>query len=71
MNCVCPGIVRTDMTEPFLRTEADMDMAIAEHPIGRIGNPEDVANAILYFASDESSWVTGAILPIDGGISVK
>ncbi len=71
VNCVCPGIVQTDMTEPFLRTEADRAMAVAEHPIGRIGNPEDVAKAILYFATEDSSWVTGAILPIDGGISVK
>ncbi len=71
INCVCPGIVETDMTEPYLRTEADRAMAMAEHPIGRIGSPEDVAKAILYFASEDSSWITGAILPIDGGMSVK
>lgn len=71
VNCICPGIVETDMTEPYLRTEADRAMAIAEHPIGRIGNPEDVAKAILYFASEDSSWITGAILPVDGGITTK
>ncbi|MDE1862571.1 MAG: SDR family oxidoreductase [Thaumarchaeota archaeon] len=71
VNCVCPGIVETDMTEPFLRTEADRAMAVAEHPIGRIGSPDDVARSILYFASEESSWVTGAVLPVDGGVSVK
>ncbi|HJU13513.1 MAG TPA: SDR family NAD(P)-dependent oxidoreductase [Candidatus Nitrosotalea sp.] len=71
VNCVCPGIVETDMTEPFLRTEADRAMAVAEHPIGRIGLPEDVAHAILYFASEDSSWITGAILPVDGGVSTK
>ena len=71
VNCVCPGIVETDMTEPYLRTEADRAMAVAEHPIGRIGMPDDVANAILYLASDDSSWVTGTILPVDGGISIK
>ncbi len=71
VNCVCPGIVETDMTEPFLRTEADRAMAISEHPIGRIGLPEDVAHAILYFVSERSSWITGAILPVDGGISTK
>ncbi len=71
VNCVCPGIVQTDMTEPYLRTEADRAMAVAEHPIGRIGSTEDVAKAILYFATDDSSWVTGAILPIDGGVSAK
>lgn len=71
VNCVCPGIVETDMTEPFLRTDADRAMAVAEHPIGRIGLPEDVASAILYFASESSSWITGAILPVDGGVSTK
>ena len=71
VNCVCPGIVETDMTKPHLGTEADREMAISEHPIGRIGMPEDVAKAILYLVSDDSSWITGAILPVDGGIITK
>ncbi len=71
VNCVCPGIVETDMTKPWLGNEADRAMAAAEHPIGRIGMPEDVAKAILYLVSEDSSWVTGAILPVDGGILTK
>ena len=71
VNCVCPGIVETDMTKPWLGNEADRAMAVAEHPIGRIGIPEDVANAIFYLVSEESSWITGAILPVDGGIITK
>jgi dihydroanticapsin dehydrogenase len=71
VNCVCPGIVETDMTKPFLRNEIDRSMAISEHPIGRIGVPEDVAKAILYLVSDDSSWITGAILPVDGGAITK
>ncbi len=71
VNCICPGIVETDMTKPYLRTETDRAMAIAEHPIGRIGSPEDVAKAIQYFASEESSWITGAVLPVDGGAAIK
>jgi len=46
-------------------------MAIAEHPIGRIGTADDVAKAILYFASDDSSWTSGAVLAFDGGASTK
>lgn len=71
VNCVCPGIVETDMTKGFLSTQPDREMAAAEHPIGRIGIPEDVAKAILYFASDDSSWATGAILPLDGGAAAR
>ena len=71
VNCVCPGIVETDMARPYLVSEADRKIAEAEYPIGRIGTVEDVAKAILYFASDDSSWVTGAILPLDGGVSAK
>ena len=71
VNCVCPGIVETDMTKPYLGNEADREMAIAEHPIGRIGIPEDVAKAIFYLVSEDSSWITGAILPVDGGITTK
>lgn len=71
VNCVCPGIVETDMTRPYLGNEVDRAMAIAEHPIGRIGMPEDVAKAILYLVSEDSSWITGAVLPVDGGIITK
>jgi NAD(P)-dependent dehydrogenase (short-subunit alcohol dehydrogenase family) len=59
------------MTQPYLGNEIDRSMAIAEHPIGRIGVPEDVAKAILYLVSEDSSWITGAILPIDGGAITK
>ncbi len=71
VNCVCPGIVETDMTKPYLTSEVERKMAAAEHPIGRIGTAEDVAKAILYFASDDSSWTTGAILALDGGAAAK
>jgi len=71
VNCVCPGIVETDMTQPYLENEIDRSMAVAEHPIGRIGMPEDVAKAILYLVSEDSSWITGAILPVDGGVITK
>lgn len=71
VNCICPGVVDTDMTKPFLRTNKDREFMNKEHPIGRIGMPQDVAQAVLFFASDDSSWTTGAILPVDGGESTK
>ena len=71
VNCICPGVVDTDMTKPFMKTEQDVEFMNNEHPIGRIGQPIEVGNAALYFASDESSWTTGAVLTVDGGESIK
>ena len=71
VNCICPGVVDTDMTKPFLKTEKDKQFMDNEHPIGRIGKPDEIANAVLYFVSDEASWTTGAVLTVDGGESIK
>jgi len=71
VNCICPGVVDTDMTKPFLKTQKDKEFMNNEHPIGRIGQPEEVGKAVLYFASDDASWTTGAILAVDGGESIK
>ena len=71
VNCICPGVVDTDMTKPFMKTQKDKEFMNNEHPIGRIGQPEEVAKAIMYFASDDASWVTGAVLAVDGGESIK
>ena len=71
VNCICPGVVDTDMTKPFMKTEKDIDFMNNEHPIGRIGQPEEIGKAVLYFASDDASWITGAILTVDGGESIK
>ena len=71
VNCICPGVVDTDMTKPFMKTQKDKEFMDKEHPIGRIGQPEEVAKAVMYFASDDASWTTGAILTVDGGESIK
>ena len=71
VNCICPGVVDTDMTKPFLKTQKDKEFMDSEHPIGRIGQPEEIAKAVMYFASDDASWTTGAILTVDGGESLK
>jgi len=72
VNCVCPAVVETDMTkDTWLSSQSNKKIAASEHPLGRIGTPDDVAKAILYFASDDSSWTTGSVLAVDGGISAK
>ncbi len=71
VNCICPGVVDTDMTAPFVKTPKEREFMDAEHPIGRMGTPGDIAKAALYLASDDASWTTGAIIPVDGGESVK
>jgi meso-butanediol dehydrogenase/(S,S)-butanediol dehydrogenase/diacetyl reductase len=72
-NCVCPGFTRTPMLERFLAGQDDPEgarrAATALHPLGRLGEPRDVADAFVYLASDEASWVTGAALVVDGGLT--
>lgn len=65
VNAVAPGIVRTRLAEFLLMDE---DAASAMHPLGRVGEPEDVARLIVYLASDAASWITGATVPVDGGV---
>jgi NAD(P)-dependent dehydrogenase (short-subunit alcohol dehydrogenase family) len=59
------------MVKEFLSTQAQREMLDSEYPIGRIGRVEDIARSALYFASDDSGWVTGSVLAIDGGESAK
>lgn len=70
-NSVHPGAVQTRMLDDFLKIIPDQaaahKMLADKVPLGRVGSPQDIANAILYLASDESSWVTGTEMCIDGG----
>ena len=68
-NSICPGLIATDMTADLMKDADLMKEWSKEYPIGRFGEPEDVANACLYLASDESSFVTGITLPVDGGFT--
>jgi dihydroanticapsin dehydrogenase len=71
VNCVCPGIIDTPLTRSFIDAAPDRAAIVAEYegvaPLGRMGTPEEVANCVLFLASDEASFVTGAALVADGG----
>jgi NAD(P)-dependent dehydrogenase (short-subunit alcohol dehydrogenase family) len=69
VNCVCPGFVRTPMAQPLLDDVVRRDRLVSMHPLGRLGEPEDIAMAVLFLASDESRWITGISLAVDGGFS--
>jgi len=69
VNCVAPGLTRTPLTEALTKTEASLKLSAALHPLGRIGEPDEVARAIRWFLSPEQSWVTGQVLGVDGGLS--
>jgi len=66
-NAICPGLIATELTEELMSDTDLMQEWSKNYPIGRFGQPEDVAQACLFLASDESSFITGAILPVDGG----
>lgn len=66
-NCVNPGIINSGMIKPYLDDPQARKVLEEKLPLARIGEPEDVANAVLYFASDEANWVTGTTLNVDGG----
>jgi NAD(P)-dependent dehydrogenase (short-subunit alcohol dehydrogenase family) len=66
VNCICPGPTRTPMVDTS--TPEKLARYKTRVPVGRIGEPEDIAQAALYLASDEASMVTAAILPVDGGM---
>jgi NAD(P)-dependent dehydrogenase (short-subunit alcohol dehydrogenase family) len=73
INAVCPGSVLTDMIYEAWEAYGDVEEARrkweAKHPLGRIGTPEEIAQTILFLASEDASFVTGAALPVDGGIT--
>jgi NAD(P)-dependent dehydrogenase (short-subunit alcohol dehydrogenase family) len=67
VNCVVPGPVDTPQARGSTQSAQTLEEAALEHPMGRIGRPEEIANAILFLASDEASFVSGATYVVDGG----
>jgi NAD(P)-dependent dehydrogenase (short-subunit alcohol dehydrogenase family) len=72
-NCVCPGFTETPMLDRFMSEQADPDgaraAAVGLHPLGRLGTPADIAEAVVYLSSREAQWVTGTALVVDGGLT--
>lgn len=66
VNAIAPGLVRTPMTERWLNDPAMRDAVLADSPIGRAAEPEDIAGLVLFLASDHASIITGAVYPVDG-----
>jgi NAD(P)-dependent dehydrogenase (short-subunit alcohol dehydrogenase family) len=67
VNCVCPGFVNTPLLKNILKNKEEYQALADLHPMGRLGDMLEIALGVLYLASDESSFVTGIALPIDGG----
>lgn len=68
VNCVAPGLTRTNLTRSLTQNENIAKISAALHPLGRIGEPSEVASAIAWLLDAEQSWVTGQVLGIDGGL---
>lgn len=69
-NVVNPGLIDTPMAAPLMENPEQLDPILSHYPIRRPGKPEEVANMVLYLASDEAAWVTGGTFTIDGGMTV-
>lgn len=72
VNCIAPAVVETPVYDTFIpqdQVATVLDGFNAFHPLGRNGQPADVREAILFFASDKSQWITGTVLPVDGGVT--
>ena len=69
VNAVAPGLVKTPLTQNIVSNETALKASTAFHPLGRIGEPSDIAQAIYWLLDPQNSWITGHVLPVDGGLS--
>lgn len=77
VNCICPGTVLTPLMETMIRERGGgdlgrgLEMTVSKYPLGRLGEPEDIARVALFLASDEAAFVTGSIYAADGGMTAQ
>ena len=71
VNAIAPGYIITPMTEPFREIEGGAAFLESLHPLGRLGQPEEIAAAAAFLASDDASFITGVVLPVDGGYTAR
>ena len=71
VNAIAPGFITTGMTKDVLENEAFNNMVVTSTPLGHVGHVDDIANAALYLGSDESTYVTGEVLYVDGGWTAR
>lgn len=69
VNCIAPSITQTPLAENILSSQDKIDANAQRHPLKKVGSAMDIANAAVYFLSEKSSWVTGQVFHIDGGMS--
>lgn len=69
INCIAPSLTDTDLAASILSTEERKEASNARHPLKRYGKPQDIANTTTFLLGDESSWITGQVIGVDGGMS--
>lgn len=69
VNCVAPGLVQTALTARLTANEASKKASVAMHPLGRLGEPAEVAGAIAWLLDSKQNWITGQVIGIDGGLA--
>jgi len=69
VNTIAPSLTETPLAERLLRNEKQINASIDRHPMKRIGRAEDIAEMAAFLLSDKSSWITGQVIQVDGGLS--
>ena len=68
VNCVAPGLIDTPLTSKLTMNKSSLEASNKMHPLGRIGNTQDVASAIVWLLDQKNNWLTGQVIGVDGGL---